>query len=195
MTKKEFLDDLSHRLKRLPEQERLDALKYYEEYFDEAGIENEQKVISELRSPAHIASKILSEYAEKEALAIMNFASKDYKKADTKERYHVRKDSAKGGFRAVWFTILGIFAAPIAIPLAIAFSAVVIALCIALVALILGLLIGGSALLIAGFVLLFVQPALAILLIGLTLIAIGVTRLLYDAVKWIIKSILQFVRK
>ncbi len=195
MTRKEFLDDLSNRLKRLPKQERLEAIKFYEEYFDDAGIENEQKVISELRSPAHIASKILSEYAEKEASAIMNFGSKDYKNTDAKERRHARKDSAKGGFRAVWFTILGIFAAPIAIPLAIAFSVVVVALCIALIALIGALLIGGSAFLIAGFVLLFVEPATAILLIGLTLIAIGVTRLLYDAVRWIIKSISQFVRK
>ncbi len=195
MTRKEFLDDLNNRLKRLPEQERLDAIKFYEEYFDEAGIENEQKVIAELRSPAHIASKILSEYAEKEASSIMNFGNKEHKKTNSKERRDARKDSAKGGFRAVWFTILGIFAAPIAIPLALAFSVIVIALCIALVALIVGLLIGGTAFLIAGFVLLFVEPAPAILLIGLTLIAIGITRLLYDAVKWIIKSISQFVRK
>ncbi len=195
MTRREFLDDLSSRLKRLPKHDRLEAIKFYEEYFDEAGSENEQKVISELRSPAHIASKILSEYAEREASSIMNFANKDYKKTDAKERREARKDSAKGGFRAVWFTILGIFAAPIAIPLAIAFSVIVIALSIGLVALIGGLLIGGSAFLIAGFVLLFVEPAPAILLIGLTLIAIGITRLLYDVVKWIIKSISQFVRR
>ncbi len=195
MTRKEFLDDLNNRLKRLPEQERLDAIKFYEEYFDDAGVENEQKVIEELRSPAHIASKILSEYAEKEASSIMQFGDKNHKKSDKKKRRKERKDYAKGGVRAVWFTILGIFAAPIAIPLAIAFSVLVVALCLTLVCLILALLIGGSALLIAGFILLFIEPATAILLIGLTLVAIGLTRLLYDSVKWIIKSILKFVRK
>ncbi len=185
MTKKEFLDDLNKRLKRLPEQERSDAIKFYEEYFDEAGAENEQKVIAELRSPAHIASKILFEYAEKEASSVKVFKKKEDRKSD----------SAKDGVKAVWFTILGIFAAPIAIPLAIAFAIVVVALSIGLVALIFGLIIGSCVLVLKAFILLFVDPASALLLVGLMLLAIGITRALYDVVKWVIQSISKFVRK
>ncbi len=189
MTRKEFLDSLNDRLKRLPAEERLNAIKFYEEYFDEAGIENEQNVISELKSPAHIASKILSEYAKKEASSIMQFGKKKQKKTKRK------KDCATGSFRAVWFTILAIFAAPIAVPLAVSFSVIVIGLSLGFVALAIGLLVGGGAFFIAGFVLLFIKPALAFLLIGLTLIAIGIMRLIFDVVKLIIKSISQFARK
>lgn len=67
MTRKEFMTELAARLHRLPQEDLQAALQYYEEYFDEAGSQNEQAVIRELRSPAHVASKILSDYAVKEA--------------------------------------------------------------------------------------------------------------------------------
>ena len=43
----------------LPEQERQDALNYYEEYFDAAGPEAEDATAAELGDPADAARKIL----------------------------------------------------------------------------------------------------------------------------------------
>ena len=56
MKRREFIEELEDRLRHLPYKDRKEAIKFYEEYFDEAGSENEQTVINELSSPAHIAS-------------------------------------------------------------------------------------------------------------------------------------------
>lgn len=65
MNKNEFLSKLDLELKKLPEEERRNAIQYYIEYFDDAGAENEQQVIAELVSPKEVASTILSNYAIK----------------------------------------------------------------------------------------------------------------------------------
>ncbi len=58
MGKSEFIDKLQDELKLIPAEERENALKYYREYFDDAGVENEQKVLDELESPEVIAAGI-----------------------------------------------------------------------------------------------------------------------------------------
>lgn len=58
MTKYEFLGDLSRLLSDLSEEERNEALQYYEDYFTDAGREQEQAVIQELESPEKVAAKI-----------------------------------------------------------------------------------------------------------------------------------------
>ena len=69
MRKDDFLNELERLLKDLPEGDRMDAIEYYYDYFDEAGVENEQKVIRELGSPERVAQTIkenfkASDYSE-----------------------------------------------------------------------------------------------------------------------------------
>ena len=64
MTKYEFLGDLSRLLADLPEEERKQALHYYEDYFADAGEDNEQDVLKELGSPEEIADQIKNDGAE-----------------------------------------------------------------------------------------------------------------------------------
>lgn len=59
MNKQTYLAKLSQLLAPLPEQERQDALNYYEEYFDAAGPEAEDATAAELGDPADAARKIL----------------------------------------------------------------------------------------------------------------------------------------
>ena len=61
MTRTEFLSALEQYLSPLPYEERKDALNYYEDYFDAAGPENEEKTAAELGTPAEVARKILEE--------------------------------------------------------------------------------------------------------------------------------------
>lgn len=61
MRKYAYLAKLEELLGALPPQERQDALNYYEEYFDAAGSENEEKTAEELGDPATVARKILEE--------------------------------------------------------------------------------------------------------------------------------------
>lgn len=62
MTKGEFMKELSKLLDRIPENERRDALEYYEDYFVDAGIIGDTMLVPEsMGSPKEIADTIISE--------------------------------------------------------------------------------------------------------------------------------------
>lgn len=61
MNKQEYLSELESHLASLSEEERTNALQFYEEYFEDAGPENEQQVISELGKPFALAKSIICE--------------------------------------------------------------------------------------------------------------------------------------
>ena len=58
MNRTEFLEQLERLLWDIPESERKEALEYYQDYFEDAGAENEGKVIQELGSPGKVAAII-----------------------------------------------------------------------------------------------------------------------------------------
>jgi len=58
MNKEIFLRDLRRFLSDLPQEEREQAMKYYEDYFEDAGPDKEWQVIEELGSPAKLARQI-----------------------------------------------------------------------------------------------------------------------------------------
>lgn len=58
MNRKEYMERLEQLLLVLPEEEREEALQYYHDYFDDAGVENEENVIRELGTPEEVAAKI-----------------------------------------------------------------------------------------------------------------------------------------
>ena len=59
MRKYAYLARLEELLAALPAEERQDALNYYEEYFDAAGSEQEEKTAEALGDPTEVARKIL----------------------------------------------------------------------------------------------------------------------------------------
>ena len=59
MNKKTYMAQLKRLLGGIPEAEREEALQYYEDYFEDAGIENEEEVISQLGSPEKLAENII----------------------------------------------------------------------------------------------------------------------------------------
>lgn len=65
MNKETYLQELRKALKVLPQQDRDEAVEFYEEYFDEAGIENEAKVIEELGEPKSLGKKILIDIVDR----------------------------------------------------------------------------------------------------------------------------------
>ncbi|MCI8382284.1 MAG: DUF1700 domain-containing protein [Lachnospiraceae bacterium] len=58
MDKKEYLNRLQMQLEDLTNEERREALEYYEEYFADAGEENEDEVICSLGEPEQVAEQI-----------------------------------------------------------------------------------------------------------------------------------------
>lgn len=65
MNKETYLQELRKGLKILPQYDREEAIEFYEEYFDEAGVENEAKVIEELGEPKILAKKILVDVVDR----------------------------------------------------------------------------------------------------------------------------------
>ena len=91
MTKKEYMKKLAYQLRRLPKEDFDKAMDYFEEYFEDAGIENEQKAIEDLGAPEEAASALILDLAQENAV----------KPPKTMKRR----------FSALWIAILALFAA------------------------------------------------------------------------------------
>lgn len=160
MTKIEYMNKMTHKLRRLPKEDFDTAIAYFEEYFADAGAENEQQAIEDLGSPETAADQV-----------IMNLAVKNTNEQPL---------TVKRSFSALWVGILGVCAAPIALPLAFAFIAVAFSLVIVVLALLFSLFITAIALTITGFIgilvgifLLFGTFASGLSTMGLFLVALG----------------------
>ena len=64
MNRAQFMEQLEKLLSDISEEERLEALDYYNSYFDDAGEENEAEVIQELGSPGKVAAIIKADLKE-----------------------------------------------------------------------------------------------------------------------------------
>ena len=58
MSREEFMRQLERLLKDVAEEERKEALSYYQSYFEDAGVENEARILRELESPEKVAATI-----------------------------------------------------------------------------------------------------------------------------------------
>ena len=58
MSKEEFMRQLEALLTDVSEEEKQEALSYYRSYFEDAGEENEERILKELESPQKVASTI-----------------------------------------------------------------------------------------------------------------------------------------
>lgn len=62
MTREEYLDILQNNLHGIPPQEAENIMEYYREYFDDAGVENADKVMEELGAPEELAKKAAADF-------------------------------------------------------------------------------------------------------------------------------------
>lgn len=188
MNKQQYMSRLAEELAKLPEEEIRAALEFYEEYFAEAGPENEAEVIAELGRPEQAAAQIKADYAVKQM--------------DAEDG----KRSPKKGVTAVVWVVLAIFAAPIALPLAVGLAAVVLALLVAVAATALSMLVAFAAAGIGGLILaavglggFTVSFSASLLLIGLGLILAGVSAALcwgvILAARAAVRGIIRWARK
>ncbi|MBY5033976.1 DUF1700 domain-containing protein [Streptococcus gallolyticus] len=60
MTKTEYLAQLEKHLKKLPHKEFQEALTFFHEYFDEAGPDQEERIMEELGTPKEAASELIN---------------------------------------------------------------------------------------------------------------------------------------
>jgi uncharacterized membrane protein len=88
MNRVEFMRQLEELLHDIPRYEREEAIQYYNDYFDDAGVESEPNVIEALGNPARVARTIQKEWYENEERANKQFRASDrvlanYEKAES----------------------------------------------------------------------------------------------------------------
>lgn len=189
MTRAEFMRELERLLADIPESERTEALQYYNDYFDDAGAENELRVLVELGSPYDVAKSIKESLSSGENQGEKAVGNGDAPKT-AKTPYTTQtasesktKENKKRIPGWAWFFIgIGlVFAAPLIFAIAITVISIIFAAFCVLVSLVLGfggtalgLLIAGIWLLIVGLADFFI-PGVGIILTGsgLVMIAIG----------------------
>lgn len=142
MNKQEYLEELKKRLQGAAQEDIEDALRYCEEYFEDAGIEHEEQVIDELGNPAKFAAQIKAESVIRKNVGKENN----------------EKKNPKTSLKNVIVIFLGLCALPIAVPLMFAivmlffaFAMVVFALVLAAIVSVGAIFISGIPLIISGF--------------------------------------------
>ncbi|MGI5893381.1 MAG: DUF1700 domain-containing protein [Candidatus Merdivicinus sp.] len=178
MTRNEYLEALRKGLSSLPFQEQEDALQYYTEYFDDAGVEQEQQVIAELGSPEELARNIIQN-----SMFSLTRNSEESEESSEKtgrqwkafERAEKSASAVKNSNQALFWALV-ILSSIIWIPLLFGVIVTVLSILIGAIALLGGLGIAALAMLAAsifcigaGFPLLAVSPVDALLLFGLAL--------------------------
>ena len=210
MNKKQYLDELSFLLLDIPDEEREDALSFYENYFDEAGIENELKVIKELGEPSKIAAiikdSIKGHFEENIEAGDDGFDNKNYhkhheivkneKKVGLFENLKIKFDELSKADKGLIIALIILSSLPISgllfgtlevslslliIPLTIVFGAWIITIALFIVGI--GLIVGG----VLGF---FSTPALGLIMVGAGCVVLAFANIAEKLARWIFKDLI-----
>lgn len=200
MNRIEFMTELAALLQDVPEEERRDAMQFYNDYFDDAGVDKEEEVISELESPERVAGKIKAdllgqkdggEYTEngyqdresrKKDVPAKGSTGYSYQEQPHNTEYHY--DKATGEEKKPWtsnvlkillIAAIVLVGAPVIIPCAVAIIAVVAVGIVALFCFFFAIVLCFVALAVVGVVLVVAGLVALIpeIAVGLALIGTG----------------------
>lgn len=152
MNRIEFMNRLEQLLWSLPAEERSDALKYYNDYFDDAGPEREQEVIRELISPEHVAKTILEgmNQGKNSGWNDNQYQNEKYwneQRTDGGYSYDTSKAPQGMKFKMpVWGWILILVTLPVTLPVILGIFSTIIGLFFAVFGVVIGFFTGGIGL-------------------------------------------------
>ncbi len=216
MNRQEFMKRPEELLQDISENEREEALQYYNDYFDDAGAENEAQIIEELGNPEQVARTIKAGMSDADG----EYTETGY--ADSRFQEHQNltpKDTAAGEasgkqrkqpnfWKILSIILLCILLLPVIIPLGcIALGLILLVvfgiagMAVGAVALCIAFLITGVVLIGYGIWRIFFTPALGLCLsgVGCLLLAVGIlVTLLVVAVgiklvPWLIRAIVKLI--
>lgn len=203
MTKQEFLSQLASLLSDISFEEREEALSYYREYIEDAGLENEEAILNELGSPQKVAADIKKDIYQRTSYTSDGTPdSMSASNATYTNTQNAAQQQKKSNANLILVLIIAVLLAPIWIPLGIAAVSVIFSAIISILSIGLGLGIAGIALLIAGVVVfaigicnLFLSPFTGLLLIGISLIlfALGIFFTLFTG--WVCVKVFPWIIK
>ena len=159
MTKTEYIAKLTKYLRKLPQQDYKEAIEYFMEYFEEAGPENEARVIAELGTPKEAAHEVISRLLE--------------------EKIVEDKSSLRNKTAILWIAILAVLASPVALPILLFFLAMIVTLLMIIFAVIVTALALTFALLISGVYTFFTSFSLLSVSLASTLFGGGLGLLMF----------------
>ena len=159
MTKTEYIAKLTKYLRKLPQQDYEEAIEYFMEYFEEAGPENEARVIAELGTPKEAAHEVISRLLE--------------------EKIVEDKSSLRNKTAILWIAILAVLASPVALPILLFFLAMIVTLLMIIFAVIVTALALTFALLISGVYTFFTSFSLLNVSLASTLFGGGLGLLMF----------------
>ena len=169
MNREEFMAKLKALLGDIPADEREEALQYYEDYFDDAGADNEAEVIRELESPQRVAAMIKNdlkhtgndgeftengyeqEWASKKEVPQRKGYS--YQSGQTGEySYEASQGRNDKLVKIALIVLIALIVCPVVIPVGVGIFGVIAGLLIAAVCFFAALVIASLAVVLAGFV-------------------------------------------
>ena len=159
MTKTEYIAKLTKYLRKLPQQDYEEAIEYFMEYFEEAGPENEARVIAELGTPKEAAHEVISRLLE--------------------EKIVEDKSSLRNKTTILWIAILAVLASPVALPILLFFLAMIMTLLMIIFAVLVTALALTFALLISGVYTFFTSFSLLSVSLASTLFGGGLGLLMF----------------
>lgn len=207
MNRKEFMRRLEELLADISENEREEALQYYEDYFDDAGTEREAAVIEELVSPEQVARKIKAGLSEEDG----EFSEEGYRDSRFEGRRQAPAEYAgaektaaeKPGrkqtnfWKVLAIILLCILLGPIVIPVGFVLLVAIFGVAIGILAVAFGigvsgiaLILGGMVTAVRGIVWLFRNPAGGILTIGAGCLLISLGILVSMLILWICRKVI-----
>lgn len=135
MTRQEYMEQLKKYLKRLPKEDYENAIEYFSEYFDEAGLQKEQQVMKELGEPKEAARELLLNLLQE---------SVENNQDIVEEKAAVQPEAASGGKKRspgkiILLAILVLCASPVSLALLVGVLAVLLAVVITATAVIFSL--------------------------------------------------------
>ena len=216
MSRKEFMEELQVLLGELPVEEREEAIRYYESYFEEAGADQEQVVLEELGSAGRIAAQILRDYRMENGGGV--YTEQGYQETEndkqTPVQYAEKKQTNKTTGSGVTITkkglsggalVVAILLAILTFPIWISILATAFGLLMGLFGASIGItvgfgvggigcIIGGVAAFVVGIVKTITVPVVGAGLIAMGLLAFGVGCLMIAVVGGIIKLAIWIIK-
>lgn len=192
MSKNEYLERLRNQLQNIPNDEVNNIVEYYREYFEDAGVENEENVMKELGSPESLAARISNDYTGKEA---GNGSAEFYNYTDGRNASSNQYSQAKpyqnkrnGEKNVVLWAIIAVLTFPLWFSVGVTALALLFAFAVAIASIIFACVVSAAALacggifsIVMGFPLLLTSAPNAVAAFGCGFLFLGVSALLFAA--------------
>lgn len=217
MDRKQFINELRTKLVTLPYDEREKAISYYEEYFDDAGAENEDSVIYELGDIERIAQEIIeNSTSSASSLSANKFVVGDddiYNSYSSNKNYDKNKENSSANSKVIYnyeekpkkakeklgpvHIVLMVIGAIVCFPIIMSFFG----LLMGLFGVIIGIIATAFGLVISGIAAVFTLPFVGIAAVGSILyylgkgiLSIALLVIIIIVIVKLIKAIIDFIK-